>query len=225
MLIFTNEASAQSGFSGFFGKLFGKTTSSESSTSSTVNTITNVLGTLLGNSLALSEDVFKGTWNYNGTACVLESDAALANIGGSVVTTNIEEKLDGYLAKIGVKEGSCSFTFEDENECRFKVGSKEIKGTYTLNPEEKSVNFVFYNKLSMTAHVAYNLTGMDIVFNADKLLSLIQNVLGTVTEKSSSYTAKTTNTGTLGTAASTLETVNSLLNNYKGMMLGMKLKK
>lgn len=219
------DASAQSGISGLFGKLFGGKSSTQTTENSTVNSITNVLGTLLGNSVTLSEKVFKGTWNYAGTACILESDAALANIGGTVVTTKIEEKLDGYLAKVGVKEGTCKFTFEDNNVCRFQIAGKEITGTYTLNAEEKSVNFVFYNALSMTAHVAYNITSMDIVFNSDKMLALIQNVLGTVAEKGAAMSSQSNGTSSLSTATSTITTINSLLKNYKGMMLGMKLTK
>ncbi len=225
LLICSTEVAAQSNLSGLFSNMFGGKSSTESKQSTTTNTITNVLGSLLGNSMTLSEKVLNGTWNYDGTACVLESDAALANIGGTVVTSKIEEKLDSYLALVGVKKGTCEFTFAENNVCKFQVAGKEIIGKYTLDAKEKTINFVFYNSLSMTAHVAYNISSIDIVFNVDNMLTLIQNVLGVVADKGSAIASQSGGANSLSAATSTISTINNLLKNYKGMMLGMKLTK
>lgn len=206
--------SAQSGLSSLWNKLTGSSSSSESS-STVTNAVTNVLGSLLGSSVTLSDDLINGTWGYDGTSCVLESDNALANIGGTVAAGKIEEKLDTYLAKIGVKPGSCSFTFSDGQNCTFKIGSREINGTYTLDAENKKIQFSFYNYISMTSYVAYETTSLSLVFDADKLLSLVKKV---ATTGSSSALASTSTSATIGT-------ISSLLENYTGMMLGMKLSK
>lgn len=222
LLALTQTVSAQSGLSGALSKLFGgKDSSTESSVASSVG---NVLGSLLGNSVTLSEKMLQGTWSYNGTACVLESDAALANIGGTVATTKIEDKLDGYLSKVGVKEGVCSFTFIDNDSCVFKLGNRELAGNYILDSKEKTIKFTFYGRLNISTHVAYNVTSMSIVFNADKLLSLIQAVTSKVSS-SESLDALAQSSNTLGATSSTLGMVSKLLENYDGMMLGMKLKK
>ena len=203
--LYISTANAQSFLSNLFSKLTGSTTTENT----TQNTITNVLGSLLGESVTLSKSAIKGTWTYNGASCVLKSDDALAKIGGTVATSKIEEKMNTYLAKIGVKEGSCSFTFAENDSCTFKIGNREIKGTYILDSENKTIQFNFLqNRFTSTAHVSYSVSSLSIVFNADKLFGLIQKV---------APTASNYNT--------TLSTLTKLLENYNGMMLGVKLKK
>ena len=202
LTMFASTAGAQS----FLSNLFSKISSSESTTT---NAVTNVLGSLLGNSMTLSKSTILGTWSYTGASCVLESDNALAQRGGTVASTKIEEKMNNYLGKVGVKEGKCSFTFADNDSCTFRVGNREIKGHYTLDGEEKKIEFSFlYDRFTATAHVAYDVKSLSIVFNADKMLGLVQKVAPTAAKYSN-----------------TLATLATLIENYKGMMLGMKLKK
>ena len=199
--LFTGTANAQSFLSNLLGKIGGS--------SETASTVTNVLGSLLGNSMTLSKSTIIGTWSYTGASCVLESDNALAQAGGAVATAKIEDKMNSYLGKVGVKEGKCSFTFAENDSCTFKVGNREIKGRYELNGEEKKIQFSFlYDRFTATAHVAYEVTSLSIVFNADKMLGLVQKVAPTASKYST-----------------TLATLSALIENYNGMMLGMKLKK
>ena len=201
LTLFAGTANAQSFLSNLHGKIGGS--------SETANTVTNVLGSLLGNSMTLSKSTILGTWSYTGASCVLESDNALAKAGGTVATAKIEEKMNSYLGKVGVKEGKCSFTFAENDSCTFKVGNREIKGKYELNGEEKKIHFSFlYDRFTATAHVAYEVTSLSIVFNADKMLGLVQKVAPTAAKYSN-----------------TLATLATLIENYNGMMLGMKLKK
>lgn len=218
MLLCVTNVSAQSGLSGLFGKLLGGGNSEAEST------VSNVLGSLIGNSMTLSEKMLEGTWNYTGTACVLESDAALANIGGTVATAKIEKKLDGYLARVGVIENACSFTFIGKDSCVVTMAGRELGGRYALDAKEKTIQFTFYGRLNFNTHVAYNVSSMNIVFNADKLLSLVKTVTSKVSSTTGSLGEDSAN-GNLGTASATLGTISSLLNNYDGMMLGVKMKK
>ena len=183
----------------------------------------NVLGTLLGNAVPLTSDLIEGTWNYEGVACVLESESALTEMGGTVVTSKLESRLDGYLAKVGVEKGSCSFTFSANDSCVFAIKGREIHGVYKIDAEEKKIDFSFvHGNLNFKTYVAYNVTDMNIVFDADRLLALIKNVTTAVTEKTSGITSSSTRAMAANSALSTVET---LLNSSDGMMLGMKLKK
>ncbi|MBR5456747.1 MAG: DUF4923 family protein [Bacteroidaceae bacterium] len=204
------------------GKIAGKVTEKVSEKSGDTAVLGNVLGDLLGKAVPLSESMLLGTWNYQGVACVLESDNSLASLGGSAVAGQLEEKLDGYLSKVGVVNGACSFTFSEDGSCVFKIKEREVKGTYSLNADEKVINFSFLKgKLNIKTYVAYNVVDMNIVFETDKLLALVQKTLDAVSGKMSAISS----TSKLGTAASALGTAGKLLENYEGMMLGMELKK
>lgn len=211
----TSSSAQQAGLTNLVGKLTG---------AGTAETITNVLGSLIGNSLTLSEKMLEGTWTYSGTSCVLESDEALSNIGGTLVTSQIEEKLDANLAKVGVKEGSCSFIFIGTDSCALVIGSHTLQGNYTLNAEEKKIDFEFYGLLTMNSFVSYDVSSLSIVFDADKLLSLVQKTLDTVSDYNNKYGGIAKSAAT-GTTTATLSTVSGLLSNYDGMMLGLRLKR
>lgn len=226
MFLFASGVSAQSGLSSLLGKVLGgDKTEGANGSSTTENVVSNVLSSVIGSSMPISEDLLLGTWNYTSIACVLSSNEALANIGGALGSSKIEETLNGYLGKVGVKEGSCSFTFQDSENCLFKVAGREISGTYTLNADEKKIEFKFYKHVKMTADVAYNLSTLNIVFNADKLLSLVKSVTSKVAGKSGEEGSSISSMLGGSSSSATLGSVSSLLENYDGMMLGMKLKK
>lgn len=218
---FATNVAAQSGLSSLLSKAFGANADS-SKVESATNAVSNVLGSLLGNSLPVTDDMLVGTWSYTSVACVLSGDEALSNIGGALGSSKIEETLNGYLSRVGLKEGSCFFTFASDSSCVFKVAGKEIKGKYTFDANEKKLQLNFYSRLNMTADVAYNLNTLNIVFNADKLLSLVKSVTSKVTGSSKSGSKASS---LLGGSSSALSSVSSILENYDGMMLGMKLKK
>lgn len=218
---FATNVAAQSGLSSLLSKAFGANVDS-SKVESATNAVSNVLGSLLGNSLPVTDDMLVGTWNYTSVACVLSGDEALSNIGGALGSSKIEETLNGYLSRVGLKEGSCFFTFASDSSCVFKVAGKEIKGKYTFDANEKKLQLKFYSRLNMTADVAYNLNTLNIVFNADKLLSLVKSVTSKVAGSSNSGSKASS---LLGGSSSALSSVSSILENYDGMMLGMKLKK
>lgn len=218
---FATNVAAQSGLSSLLSKAFGANADS-SKVESATNAVSNVLGSLLGNSLPVTDDMLVGTWSYTSVACVLSGDEALSNIGGALGASKIEETLNGYLSRVGLKEGSCFFTFASDSSCVFKVAGKEIKGKYTFDANEKKLHLKFYSRLNMTADVAYNLNTLNIVFNADKLLSLVKSVTSKVAGSSNSGSKASS---LLGGSSSALSSVSSILENYDGMMLGMKLKK
>ena len=218
---FATNVAAQSGLSSLLSKAFGANADS-SKVESATNAVSNVLGSLLGNSLPVTDGMLVGTWSYTSVACVLSGDEALSNIGGALGSSKIEETLNGYLSRVGLKEGSCFFTFASDSSCVFKVAGKEIKGKYTFDANEKKLQLKFYSRLNMTADVAYNLNTLNIVFNADKLLSLVKSVTSKVAGSSNSGSKASS---LLGGSSSALSSVSSILENYDGMMLGMKLKK
>ena len=75
LVAFSTDGQAQ-----FLKNLLGKVTNKvteEVATTDAGSVVTNVLGTLIGNSVSVTKNVVQGTWSYDGTACVLESENAL----------------------------------------------------------------------------------------------------------------------------------------------------
>ena len=201
------------------GKVASEVVSGASSGSETSNAVVNVLGSLLGNSLTLSADAVVGAWNYEGVACILESEKALADIGGSVVATQLESRLDGMLSKVGVKPGNCSFSFTKDGTCAIHVGGYVLDGTYELLPEEKIMNLAFvYGGLSIKTHVAYEIQNLNIVFKADKLLNFIKGTASALAKNATGEQLKQ-----LNSISQTAAALNTLLSVYDGLMLGVKL--
>ena len=211
-------ASAQS-WKDLLGKVAGEVVNEVSSSSETGNTVMNVLGSLLGNSLTLSPEAIEGTWNYEGVACILESENALSEIGGTVVTGQLESKMDEMLSRVGIKSGNCSFVFSKEGSCTILVGGYTIEGTYVLVPEDKVINLSFmYGQLNLKANVAYEIQNLNIVFKADKLLNFIKGITSSLSNNAAGEQLQQ-----LSSISQTAATLGTLLNSYNGMMLGAKM--
>ncbi len=191
--------------------LFGQAAAAQSisdllkkvTTSETVkNVVENVTGT------TLPVDV-TGTWNYSGTAVKFESDDLLKSTAASLAATQVENKLDEYVAKVGIKAGTFSFTFNEDKTFTAKVKGKSFSGTYTVSEDYKTISLQFGRLISLkpfTASISATSSQLDLLFEADKLLEL----LGKLTSSSSN---------------STLKTIGTLVNQYDGMQLGLELSK
>lgn len=131
--------------------------------------IEKVVNTVTGKSTASME----GTWVYSGAAIEFESDNLLQKAGGTVAATAAEKKLNEQLAKVGIKEGQMSFTFNADSTFNVKVGAKSMKGTYSYNASEQMVNLKFVKLIGLNAKVNCTSSNMDLLFNSDKLLKLL----------------------------------------------------
>ena len=114
-----------------------------------------------------------GTWSYTGSAIEFESDNLLQKAGGAVAATAAEKKLDEQLAKVGIKAGQMSFTFNADSTFSAKVGQKSMKGSYSYDASTQKVNLKFAKLIGMNAKVNATSTTMDLLFESDKLLKLI----------------------------------------------------
>lgn len=182
--------------------LLKKATTNETVKSVVENVVENVAG------VAIPVDI-TGTWTYSGTAVKFESEDLLKSAAASVAATQVENKLDEYVSKVGLKAGTFSFTFSEENKFTVKALGKSFNGTYTLSEDYKTVSLQFSSVFSsrpFVANVSVTGTQLDLLFTADRLLEL----LGKLTENS-------TNT--------ILKSVGTIVNQYDGMKIGLELQK
>lgn len=185
----------------------GGSSNATNTATSSVNALGNILGTILGSSSTISQSSIQGTWNYSGADCVFESENLLAKAGGAVAANKVENELNTQLAKFGIKQGACSFTFNSDNTYSAKLGTRTIQGQYTIDKTNKKIKMTYLGGLAtMTPRIAITNGNLSLLFESDKLLTLIKGV--SALSKNSS-----------------LNTVSSILSNYSGMYIGMKMSK
>lgn len=178
--------------------LFKKVTGS----SAVQEVVENVTG------ISLQADI-KGSWTYSGIAVKLESENLIKSTAANVAAGQIEDKLDGYVEKIGIKAGTFGFTFSEDGTFSTTFKGKSISGTYVLDEASKTLTLTYGSNtlmkgFSMKATANVTSEQLDLMFNADKLLDFIGKI-----------SATTSNT--------TLKTIASLADQYDGMKLGFEL--
>jgi len=167
--------------------------------SKAVDTVKEVTGT------AKIADI-TGTWSYSGSAVSFDSDNLLNKAGGTVAASTVESKLDTQLAKVGIKAGATSFTFNEDGTFTSVLGKRTVKGTYTYDSSASTINLKFSGLVGMDAAVSGSSNTMSLLFDADKLLQFI-TFLGN----------KVNNT--------TIKSITALAESYDGMKLGMEMKR
>ncbi len=194
LLLAGKNASAQS-----LKDLLGKVTDN--------STVTDIVEQVTG--INLSKGDIKGTWKYTGSAVKLESEDIVKSAAAGVAASQIEKKLDDYLAKAGLKNGSFSFTFNEDNTFATRVKGKDFKGTYELSEDGTTLTLKYGKNISskgITCTASIKSSTFELLFQADKLLDLIIKL-----------TSATSNT--------TLKTIGTLAGQYDGMKIGLELQK
>ena len=148
-----------------------------------------------------------GTWNYVGPDCQLKGDDILKNIGGETAGEEVEKKMAPIYEKAGLN--TIQYTFNEDKTCSYTIKGKKVEGTYEFDAEAKTVT-IKAGKLGIktTAHIVTLGSNMSFVYEADKILSVVKTITGAASG--------------LNASAST---VNKLLEQFNGMMVGFELKK
>lgn len=163
-----------------------------------------LLGVVLGNSTLAETDV-NGTWNYQGIDCVFETENYLLKAGGEIAATKVEEKIDETLTKLGVKNGTLSFTFNQDKTFTINVKGRTVKGTYALDMEKKCVTLTYLNGVAtITPVIVKSGKTLSLLYDADKFFNFLVTI---------SATSKNT----------TVSTISKFLSSYDGMLIGMEL--
>lgn len=152
-----------------------------------------------------------GNWKSSGPAVSFKGDNFLKKAGGAAAAATIETKLKPYYTKYGL-DGA---TLVIKSDATFELSVKKLKLTGTIEPatgDEKGVfifNFKAIGKISLgkiTTYVQKTLQKMDVMFDATKLMKIIEAV------------AKYSN-------ISIAQTLSSLLSQYDGICVGFSMTK
>lgn len=167
--------------------------------------LTGVAKAVVGDKATTSSSII-GTWKYVGPQCQFESENLLAKAGGEVAAKEVEEKMQTVYDRIGMS--GCEYTFNEDGTYSYTLKKRTMSGTYTFDDKEKTITMKGKLGVKTVAHVTVTGNDMSLVFNADKLMSVLKTITGIVSKVNS-----------------TAATINSVAGSYDGLMLGFDLKK
>ncbi len=171
---------------------------------SVTDVVTSVTG---GSSITVSN--VTGEWTYIAPAVELSSESVVSSAAGTVVSSQIESKLEDLCSKVGIEADVFTFVFNSDQTFTSNVKSRNLSGTYTVDADNSQISLKYsaigsVSLGTLTADVTLLGTSMSLLFSADKLLSLL-SALSSVSSNS------------------TLATVSALVDQYNGVKLGFEL--
>ena len=201
ILMMTFSASAQSTLGSILNKIGQK--AKDVNAGDIVTSITD----LISGKSELSPATIAGTWNYTGSAISFKSDNnVLSNIAGAAAKSTLENKLDGYLKRVGITEGLFGFTFNEDGTMAMQYGSKTFPGTWTLDKENATISMKMAKFINVKGYIAVKNNKMELLFDVTTMMRIVKSVTSVYKN-------------------STLQTINDLLNQYDKMYAGFNLVK
>ena len=156
-----------------------------------VNAISSVIGLD-----KLTAQQLLGTWAYAGPGC--------AKAGGEVAATQIEQKLLPTYQQLGFSASNTFITFNSDGTFASKIDGQPFSGTFVFDEANCKITLKGM-LLSVNCYAKREMNGISILFEAKKLLTLIQTM-----------------SALSGNA--NLETIGELSKNYDGVRLGFDMK-
>ena len=194
---------------GILGGIFGNKSGSGSTGSTLGSIIEGLAGTVYSAPVSLN-----GTYTYNGIAVSATSSdgGVLSNLAGTAVTSGIETKIDEYLAKVGIKPGAMSITFNSaDNTFVWNVAGIPLSGNYKVGDGEKTVTLTFGKSMqffSMTGTLESSLSGAKMLFTSNKAVAFLKKVASK-----------------LGQSNSQIGSIAKMADGYDNFRIGFKLTK
>lgn len=152
-----------------------------------------------------------GTWEYTGAAVRFTSDNVLMSAASELAAGQVEDKLDEYLQKTGLRQGTFSYVFETDSTFTTVFNKMKFPGTYRFSPEADTIELDYGKSerlkgFTIKTQVTVGINSMELLFNADRIIEFIGKI------SSSSGDTK-------------LKALSSLISQYDGMKIGFGLTK
>lgn len=203
----TVKASAVGVLAELLGYAGGNSSNSTGSTTSKVGSIVgSILDNVIGSTTFKKADLCAHTWKYKSPGCAFTSENLLAKAGGEIAAKKVEEKLSTYYQKAGFSSSNTYFKFNEDGTFNAKIDGKSWSGTYTFDEKTHAIDLKGRLLLSLNGFATKNTSGISILFESKKLLTIIQTL-----------TALSGNT--------TLGTIGEISKNYDGIRVGFDLSK
>ncbi|MDD6506194.1 MAG: DUF4923 family protein [Prevotellaceae bacterium] len=186
------------------------TTTSASALGSILGAVTNgqtlsgILGSVLGTDKPSESDLI-GTWKYSQPGVAFTSENALAQAGGEAMATQLKEQLAPHYTKVGFSNTNTSLTLNQDYTFDAKLAGHSLNGTWSYDSNECKLTLKALI-LSIPCYAKKTSTGMSILMEQNKLLTLLQSAASM-------------------TGNSTLQSIGELSKNFDGIRIGFDMSK
>lgn len=178
-------------------------TGSGSSASDIVNSIVNSI-----TSTSVKYNDLIGSWSYSAPAVSFSSGNFVQDAGGVAASSAIVAKLKPYYTKAGVQ--NLKIEFGADSTFVAQINKLKVQGTvHVIDKDTFKFNFKAFGKVStgsINAFIEKNSSGINITFDAKKLLKLAETIASI-------------------SGNATLQKASKLVNSYEGVNIGVALKK
>ena len=156
-------------------------------------TLGNVITSVIGAQKVTAADLV-GSWKYSGPGCAFTSEKLLAQAGGEVVAGQIKAKVLPYYQQIGISAQNTAITINQDGTYSATFRGTPMNGKWTYDEASCRINLQGL-LLSLNCYAKRNVNGIALLFDASKLLTLLQTAaamsgnqnIQTVGEISKSY--------------------------------------
>ena len=166
--------------------------------------VVNAISSVIGLDKVKAQNLI-ATWSYSGPGCAFTSENLLAKAGGEVAAVQIEEKLLPYYKQVGISSSNTFITFNEDGTFTSKIAGTPFSGKYTFDEATQKITLKGL-LLSVNCYAKKEINGISILFEAKKLLTLLQTM-----------------SALSGNA--NLQTIGDLSKNYDGVRVGFDMAK
>ncbi len=166
--------------------------------------VVNAISSVIGLDKVKAQNLI-ATWSYSAPGCAFTSENLLAKAGGEVAAVQIEEKLLPYYKQVGITSGNTFITFNEDGTFTSKIAGTPFSGKYTFDEATQKITLKGL-LLSVNCYAKKELNGISILFEAKKLLTVLQTMSAMSGNKD-------------------LQTIGDLSKNYDGVRVGFDMKR
>ena len=166
--------------------------------------VVNAISSVIGLDKVKAQNLI-ATWKYSGPGCAFTSENLLAKAGGEVAAVQIEQKLLPYYQQVKISESNTYITFKEDGTFSSKIAGTPFSGNYTFDEASQKITLKGL-LLSVNCYAKKEANGISILFEAKKLLTILQTMSAMSGNKD-------------------LQTIGDLSKNYDGVRVGFDMKR
>ena len=166
--------------------------------------VVNAISSVIGLDKVKAQNLI-ATWKYSGPGCAFTSKNLLAKAGGEVAAVQIEQKLLPYYQQVKISESNTYITFKEDGTFSSKIAGTPFSGNYTFDEASQKITLKGL-LLSVNCYAKKEANGISILFEAKKLLTVLQTMSAMSGNKD-------------------LQTIGDFSKNYDGVRVGFDMKR